>query len=128
MFVPKGDGGLMSLETAREKPVEMVLSGPAASLMGGKALAGIDDCLVIDMGGTSTDIAYLDEGFPRLNVEGAVVGQWRTRVKGIDIWTCGPGRGFVGPTGQEGGTANRAGTSAPIWPWRPPVTPAFGIR
>ncbi len=91
MFVLKGDGGLMSLETAREKPVEMVLSGPAASLMGGKALAGMEDCLVIDMGGTSTDIAYLDEGFPRLNVEGAVVGQWRTRVKGIDIWTCGLG-------------------------------------
>ena len=81
----------MSLETARERPVEMVLSGPAASLMGGKALAGMEDCLVIDMGGTSTDIAYLDEGFPRLNVEGAVVGQWRTRVKGIDIWTCGLG-------------------------------------
>ena len=91
IFVLKGDGGLMSLQTARERPVEMVLSGPAASLMGGKALAGLDDCLVIDMGGTSTDIAYLDEGFPRLNVDGAVVGQWRTRVKGIDMWTCGLG-------------------------------------
>lgn len=91
IFVFKGDGGLMSLETARERPVEMVLSGPAASLMGGKALAKVDNCIVVDMGGTSTDIAVLDEGFPRLNNEGAIVGNWRTRVKGIDIWTCGLG-------------------------------------
>jgi N-methylhydantoinase A/oxoprolinase/acetone carboxylase beta subunit len=91
IFVFKGDGGLMSLDTARQRPVEMVLSGPAASLMGGKALANVDHCMVVDMGGTSTDIAVLDEGFPRLNNEGATVGQWRTRVKGIDIWTCGLG-------------------------------------
>ncbi len=91
IFVFKGDGGLMSLETARERPVEMVLSGPAASLMGGKALAKVEGCIVVDMGGTSTDIAILDEGFPRLNNEGATVGHWRTRVKGIDIWTCGLG-------------------------------------
>jgi N-methylhydantoinase A/oxoprolinase/acetone carboxylase beta subunit len=91
IFVFKGDGGLMSLETARQRPVEMVLSGPAASLMGGKALAKVDNCMVVDMGGTSTDIAVLDDGFPRLNNEGATVGNWRTRVKGIDIWTCGLG-------------------------------------
>ena len=91
IFVFKGDGGLMSLETARERPVEMVLSGPAASLMGGKALSKADKCIVVDMGGTSTDIAVLDDGFPRLNNEGAIVGRWRTRVKGIDIWTCGLG-------------------------------------
>ena len=59
--------------------------------MGGKALAKEDNCMVVDMGGTSTDIAILDEGFPRLNNEGSTVGEWRTRVKGIDIWTCGLG-------------------------------------
>lgn len=91
IFVFKGDGGLMPIDMARERPVEMILSGPAASLMGGKVLSGIDNCIVIDMGGTSTDIALMDEGFPRLNKEGAVVGDWRTRVKGIDIWTCGLG-------------------------------------
>jgi N-methylhydantoinase A/oxoprolinase/acetone carboxylase beta subunit len=91
IFVFKGDGGLMSLDTARQRPVEMVLSGPAASLMGGKALANLESCMVVDMGGTSTDIAILDDGFPRLNNEGATVGEWRTRVKGIDIWTCGLG-------------------------------------
>ena len=91
ILVFKGDGGLMSLETAMERPVETILSGPAASLMGGKALAGLEDCIVVDVGGTSTDIAYLEGGFPRLDMEGAVVGEWRTRVKAIDMWTCGLG-------------------------------------
>jgi N-methylhydantoinase A/oxoprolinase/acetone carboxylase beta subunit len=91
IYIFKGDGGLMSMTTARIRPVEMVISGPAASLMGGKTLAKLEDAIVVDIGGTSTDIAYLDSGFPRLNQQGAVVGEWRTRVKGIDIWTCGLG-------------------------------------
>lgn len=91
ILVFKGDGGLMALETAREKPVETILSGPAASLMGGKLLSNLEDCIVVDVGGTSTDIAFLDQGFPRLNMEGAMVGEWRTRVKAIDMWTTGLG-------------------------------------
>jgi N-methylhydantoinase A/oxoprolinase/acetone carboxylase beta subunit len=91
ILVFKGDGGLMSLEVAMKTPVETILSGPAASLMGGKALAQLDECIVVDVGGTSTDIAYLEGGFPRLDVEGAIVGDWRTRVKAIDMWTCGLG-------------------------------------
>ena len=91
ILVFKGDGGLMTIETARERPVETILSGPAASLMGGKVLAGLDNCIVVDVGGTSTDIAYLDDGFPRTNMDGAMVGQWRTRVRAIDMWTSGLG-------------------------------------
>ncbi len=91
ILVLKGDGGLMSLEMARDRPVETILSGPAASLMGGKALANLDDCIVVDVGGTSTDIAFLEGGFPRFDLEGAIVGEWRTRVKAIDMWTCGLG-------------------------------------
>ena len=86
VYVFKGDGGLMSLDVAKDMPVETILSGPAASLMGGKALAGVESCVVVDIGGTSTDIAYLDDGFPRLRKEGAMVGNWRTRVQAIDIW------------------------------------------
>ena len=88
VYVFKGDGGLMSLDVAKNMPVETILSGPAASLMGGMALAGVDSCVVVDVGGTSTDIAYIDEGFPRLNHEGAMVGNWSTRVQAIDIWTA----------------------------------------
>ena len=91
IMVFRGNGTLMSLAKAREHPVETILSGPAASLMGGQALSGVDNCIVVDVGGTSTDIAFLDAGFPRLKAEGATVGEWRTRVRAIDIWTAGLG-------------------------------------
>jgi N-methylhydantoinase A/oxoprolinase/acetone carboxylase beta subunit len=91
VLVFKGDGGLMTIETAMQRPVETILSGPAASLMGGKVLAGLDTCILVDVGGTSTDIAFLDDGFPRINFDGAMVGHWRTRVRALDMWTCGLG-------------------------------------
>ncbi len=91
IMVLKGDGSFMNLEKARSRPVETILSGPAASLMGGKQLSKLEKCIVLDIGGTSTDIACLDNGFSRLQKEGAVVGQWRTRVKAVDIWTTGLG-------------------------------------
>ncbi len=91
IMVFKGDGSMMSIAVARERPVETILSGPAASLMGGRLLSKLDNCIVLDIGGTSTDIAYLDKGFPRITKEGATVGNWRTRVRAIDIWTSGLG-------------------------------------
>jgi N-methylhydantoinase A/oxoprolinase/acetone carboxylase beta subunit len=91
VMVLKGDGHLMNLESARRRPVETILSGPAASVIGGGALSGHQDCLVVDIGSTSTDIAFLDKGSPRLNRYGAAVGSWRTRVQAIDVWTAGLG-------------------------------------
>lgn len=91
VMVLKGDGSVMPVSMARVRPVETVLSGPAASLLGGSRLAGLDNCLVVDMGGTSTDIAYFDDGFPRISPEGAKVAGWRTRVKSIDATTVGLG-------------------------------------
>ena len=91
IMVFKGDGSMMGIDVAREKPVETILSGPAASLMGGRLLSKLDNCIVLDIGGTSTDIAYLDQGFPRITRDGATVGNWRTRVRAIDIWTAGLG-------------------------------------
>jgi N-methylhydantoinase A/oxoprolinase/acetone carboxylase beta subunit len=87
IMVLKGDGSVMPVSMARQRPVETVLSGPAASLLGGARLSGLDNCLVVDMGGTSTDIAYIDEGFPRINRDGAKVAGWRTRVRSIDATT-----------------------------------------
>ncbi len=87
MVVLKGDGNVMPVKQARERPVETILSGPAASLLGGSRLSGLDKCLVVDMGGTSTDIAYIDNGFPRIGREGAQLAGWRTRVRSIDAAT-----------------------------------------
>jgi N-methylhydantoinase A/oxoprolinase/acetone carboxylase beta subunit len=87
IVVLKGDGNVMAVKQARERPVETILSGPAASLLGGSRLSGLENCLVVDMGGTSTDIAYIDDGFPRIAREGAQLAGWRTRVRSIDAAT-----------------------------------------
>jgi N-methylhydantoinase A/oxoprolinase/acetone carboxylase beta subunit len=83
----KGDGSVMDLDQAKMYPVETILSGPAASSVGGATLSGIGNCAIIDVGGTSTDIAVMDEGFPMIQEEGANVGKWRTRVKAVDMYT-----------------------------------------
>ncbi|NLK25313.1 MAG: hypothetical protein GX307_01895 [Euryarchaeota archaeon] len=86
-YVLKGDGTLVSTEEALLKPIFTVLSGPAASAMGGIALAQVQDALVIDIGGTTTDIALLDGGRVRTSEEGAVVGGARLRTGSVDMTT-----------------------------------------
>jgi N-methylhydantoinase A/oxoprolinase/acetone carboxylase beta subunit len=100
LMVVKGDGSLMRAEVARERPIETILSGPAASVVGAQHLAAgvgggnghrLGDAIVVDMGGTTTDIAVLSGGRPRLNPAGAQVGRWRTMVEAIDVHTIGLG-------------------------------------
>ena len=91
LMVVKGDGAVMKADTALMRPVETILSGPASSLTGAKALAGTDDAVVIDIGGTTTDIGILNGGFPRIEPEGARIAGRRTRVMAADISTFGIG-------------------------------------
>ena len=83
LMVVKGDGSLIDQQVALTCPVETILSGPAASLVGARHLSGADTVMVSDMGGTTTDIAMLRHGRPVLNKEGAVVGGWRTMVEAV---------------------------------------------
>ena len=91
LMVVKGDGSLMDARVAAERPVETILSGPAASVVGARYLCGEGDVLVVDMGGTTTDIALLQDGRPALSLEGATVGGWRTMVEAIAVHTSGLG-------------------------------------
>ncbi|MDD2497332.1 MAG: hydantoinase/oxoprolinase family protein [Desulfitobacteriaceae bacterium] len=91
IMIVKGDGCLMSESLAREKPIDTILSGPASSIMGGTFLTQNLEALVFDMGGTTTDIAILNSGVPRINKEGATVGGWLTRVEAAEIYTYGLG-------------------------------------
>jgi N-methylhydantoinase A/oxoprolinase/acetone carboxylase beta subunit len=98
LMVVKGDGSLVRAEWALQRPIETILSGPAASAVGAWHLAGQDDVSVdsgalwvMDVGGTTTDIAALREGRPRLHPEGAQVGRWRTMVEAVDVHTVGLG-------------------------------------
>ena len=91
LMIVRSDGSLMAAAAAREKPVETILTGPAASIVGACALSGKSDAVILDMGGTTTDIALITNGSPKLNPEGAVVGGWHTRVKAAEIYTYGLG-------------------------------------
>ncbi len=91
VVVVKGDGTLMSSTMAKKRPVETILSGPAASVAGARHLTGIKDAIVVDMGGTTTDTAALSDNKVSLNEKGSNVGGHRTHVKALEIRTAGLG-------------------------------------
>ncbi|MDR7031511.1 N-methylhydantoinase A/oxoprolinase/acetone carboxylase beta subunit [Mesorhizobium sp. BE184] len=91
LMVVRGDGALVSAAFARQRPIETILSGPAASLVGARHMTGLADAVVSDIGGTTTDVAVLDGGRPRLDPEGATVGGWRTMVEAVAMRTFGLG-------------------------------------
>jgi len=91
LMIVKGDGTLATADQIAERPIETILSGPAASIIGAKFLSGLADFVVSDIGGTTTDIAVLEAGWPKLDREGALVGGHRTMVQAVDMHTFGLG-------------------------------------
>ena len=91
VMVVKGDGSLVDAATALRSPVETILSGPAASVVGAQHLARLDDAFVSDIGGTTTDVALVKDGRPQLDPLGARVGGYRTMVRAVAVHTFGLG-------------------------------------
>lgn len=94
LMVVKGDGTLVREKIALLRPVETVLSGPAASVIGARHLIRNVDgitAVVVDTGGTTTDIALLENGMPGINYNGVRVGQWQTNVAAINTLAIGLG-------------------------------------
>ncbi|MGH8299322.1 MAG: hydantoinase/oxoprolinase N-terminal domain-containing protein, partial [Steroidobacteraceae bacterium] len=91
LMIVKGDGTLMRSSVALQYPIETVLSGPAASVVGAAFLTDLKDFAVADMGGTTTDVAIITDGRPVVRADGAVIGGWRTMVQAIDVHTSGLG-------------------------------------
>ncbi|MES2666729.1 MAG: hydantoinase/oxoprolinase family protein [Pseudomonadota bacterium] len=91
LMVVRGDGALISAAMVRERPIETILSGPAASIVGARWLTGAQDALVSDIGGTTTDIALLKDGLPEIDPMGARVGGFRTMVEAVAMRTTGLG-------------------------------------
>jgi N-methylhydantoinase A/oxoprolinase/acetone carboxylase beta subunit len=88
----KADGGTMPLELSKSLPVESILSGPAASVMGIIALCDIrEDCIILDIGGTTTDIAVFAGGAPLIENDGMTVGSYPTLVRALKIRSIGIG-------------------------------------
>lgn len=91
LMLVRGDGSLVSSGFARQRPIETILSGPAASLIGAAHLTGRQDAVISDIGGTTTDIAILRDGRPALSDDGATVGGHTTMVTAVAMTTHGLG-------------------------------------
>jgi N-methylhydantoinase A/oxoprolinase/acetone carboxylase beta subunit len=90
-------GGVASSRVARRSPVRLFLSGPAAGVIGGRAagrIAGADDLITIDIGGTSADIALIEQGQPLIAAEGRLDG-YAVRVPMVDVNAIGAGGGSI---------------------------------
>jgi N-methylhydantoinase A/oxoprolinase/acetone carboxylase beta subunit len=91
VMMVRGDGSIMDLKYARSRPVEMIHSGPATSAIGGQYLSRLDRGLVIDIGGTTTDLALVDRGTVQVARQAATVGLYRTCVNTIRARSFGLG-------------------------------------
>ncbi len=101
-FFAQNDGTLMGLDQAMRYPVLTIGSGPANSVRGAAFLTGRSDALVADVGGTSTDIGMLINGFPRESSYGVEIGGIRTNFRMPDLVTIALGGGTVVAGGQDG--------------------------
>jgi N-methylhydantoinase A/oxoprolinase/acetone carboxylase beta subunit len=91
LLIVRGDGSIVKAGFARTRPVEIIHSGPATSTIGGQFLAGVESALVIDIGGTTTDIALVSGGRSQVMEKSATVGPYRTCVKTIETRSFGLG-------------------------------------
>jgi len=91
LMVVRGDGTLMSDEFAARTPVETIHSGPAASAIGGRFLSNQKDALVLDVGGTTTDLALIQDGEVTISEQGASVAGYKTSVKAANLLSIGLG-------------------------------------
>jgi N-methylhydantoinase A/oxoprolinase/acetone carboxylase beta subunit len=91
LMIVKGDGSIASADSIIDKPIETILSGPAASVIGANFISSLNDFIISDVGGTTTDVAIVRNGWPTLNEKGAMAGGYRTLVRAIDMQTIGLG-------------------------------------
>lgn len=95
MNVVRSDGGLMSSDAAKHRPVELALSGPSGGVVGAATIAekkGLPDVLTLDMGGTSTDVSLVEDGTPETTRQ-TKVGYREFKSRAVDVNTVGAGGG-----------------------------------
>ena len=95
LFFSQNDGTLMSVEYAKRYPVLTILSGPTNSIRGAGFLTGLNETVVVDIGGTTTLAGILVKGFPRQSSSAVEVGGVRTNFRMPDLVSMGNGGGSV---------------------------------
>jgi len=94
-FITQNDGTLMNADYAERYPVLTFASGPTNSMRGAAYLSNIDDAIVVDIGGTTSDIGVLHKGFPRESTVPVDIGQVRTNFRMPDVLSIGLGGGSI---------------------------------
>lgn len=95
LFIVQNDGTVMSADYAVNYPIFTVASGPAASVRGAVYLSGIDSGVVVDIGGTSTDVAFIVNGFPRESSITVTIGGVKTNIRCPDLMSIALGGGTI---------------------------------
>jgi len=95
VYISQNDGTLMSVEYCRQYPVATFASGPTNSMRGAAFLSGRTDCVVIDVGGTTSDVGVLVHGFPREAAVAVDIGGVRTNFRMPDVLPVGLGGGSI---------------------------------
>lgn len=94
-YLSQNDGTLMGSSYAQEYPVLTFASGPTNSMRGAAFLSGLKDALVIDVGGTTSDVGMLQNGFPRVASQAVEIGGVRTNFRMPDVYSFGLGGGSI---------------------------------
>jgi len=103
-FLTQNDGTLMDAAFAERFPVLTFASGPTNSIRGAAFLSGVKDAIVVDIGGTTSDVGSLTKGFPRQATVAVEVGGVRTNFRMPDVFSIGLGGGSLVVDGDKGVT------------------------
>jgi N-methylhydantoinase A/oxoprolinase/acetone carboxylase beta subunit len=95
LYLSQNDGTLMDMDFARRYPVATFASGPTNSMRGAAILSGLKDCAVVDVGGTTSDVGVLTNGFPREATTEVTVAGVRTNFRMPDVLSIGIGGGSL---------------------------------
>lgn len=107
MYFGQNDGTLMAVDYALKFPVLTIGGGPTNSIRGAAHLSGLSDALVVDIGGTTTDIGMLVQGFPRQSADAVSMGDVRTNFRMPDILSVGLGGGTIVRAAKDSGDRER---------------------
>ena len=95
VYLSQNDGTLMTIDHARRYPILTIACGPTNSIRGASYLSRMDDAIVIDVGGTTTDLGVLQAGFPRESGVAVTIGGVRTNFRMPDVISIGLGGGSI---------------------------------
>lgn len=102
VYLSQNDGTLMTIEHARQYPILTIACGPTNSIRGASYLSKMEDAIVIDVGGTTTDLGVLQSGFPRESGVAVTIGGVRTNFRMPDVISIGLGGGSIVREHEDG--------------------------